>query len=64
MEKFGNLYIYKHITKKIILYVNQTIHRKYNLTIGQEFESATSLSEYTNKSRKPIAEWKEKQWIY
>lgn len=36
---------------------------KYNLTVGQEFESVESLSQYTNKSRKTIAQWKNKQWI-
>lgn len=36
---------------------------KYNLTIGQEFESLKSLSNYTNKNRKTITQWKNKNWI-
>lgn len=36
---------------------------KYNLTVGQEFESATTLSKYTNKSNKTITEWRNKGWV-
>lgn len=50
--------------KTVIITENFKRPEKYNLTIGQEFNSVNDLSEYTNKSRKTIAEWKEKQWIY
>lgn len=36
---------------------------KYNLTIGQEFYSTADLSEYTNKSRETISQWRQKGWI-
>ena len=36
---------------------------KYNLTIGQEFDSAESLSKYTNKTPKTITQWRSKGWI-
>lgn len=36
---------------------------KYNLTIGQTFESVVDLSTYTNKSNKTIAQWRKKKWI-
>lgn len=37
--------------------------KKYNLTIGQTFESAQSLCEYVGKSNKTITEWRSKGWI-
>lgn len=36
---------------------------KYNLKVGQEFESASALSEYTNKTNKTISQWRDKGWI-
>lgn len=36
---------------------------KYNLQVGQEFESMTALAKYVNKSPKCITEWKNKGWI-
>lgn len=51
--------------KKTVVVSEKFKHpEKYNLTIGQEFESVNSLSEYTNKSRQSISKWLNKQWIY
>ena len=36
---------------------------KYNLKVGQIFESITDLVKYTNKSHKCITEWSDKGWI-
>lgn len=36
---------------------------KYNLTIGQEFESCTELANYTHKSIQYISKWNKKEWI-
>lgn len=36
---------------------------KYNLVIGQEFESSTSLAEYTKKRVETISLWRKKEWI-
>lgn len=37
--------------------------KKYGLVVGQEFESASELVDYTKKNRKTIAEWRSKGWI-
>lgn len=37
--------------------------KKYNLTIGQEFESAQALCDYVNKSNTSISMWRSKGWI-
>ena len=39
-----------------------TLH-KYNLKVGQMFESMNELAKYVNKSPKTITEWKDKKWI-
>jgi len=36
---------------------------KYNLNVGQEFESHKALSEYTGKSIQSVNMWKNKTWI-
>ena len=36
---------------------------KYNLHIGDQFESYSLLSEYTGKSKQTISQWKKKGWI-
>lgn len=36
---------------------------KYNLFIGQEFESAQALCDYVNKSAQSISMWRSKGWI-
>lgn len=37
--------------------------KKYNLTIGQTFETAQALCDYVGKSNKTITEWRNKGWI-
>lgn len=37
--------------------------KKYNLTIGQLFESAQALCNYVNKTPKSISQWRSKGWI-
>ena len=36
---------------------------KYNLYVGQEFESRTKLAEYVKKNPKTVSEWISKHWI-
>ena len=36
---------------------------KYNLNIGQNFESCTALANHCNKTRKTISKWMDKGWI-
>lgn len=51
--------------KKVIIISEKFKHpEKYNLKIGQKFDSVNSLSEYTHKSRQSISKWINKQWIY
>lgn len=51
--------------KKCIITENikQNLLLKYNLSIGQEFESMNELAIYVGKSPKCITEWKDKNWI-
>lgn len=37
--------------------------KKYNLSIGQEFESCGDIAKYINKSNKTVSEWINKGWI-
>ena len=62
-QKSNNL---KSESKKKTVIISENFKRpeKYNLTIGQEFESISSLSEYTNTSRQSVSKWLNKQWIY
>ena len=49
---------------KAVIVTEQFKHpEKYNLNIGQQFESWKDLSTYTNKSNKTISTWKNKGWI-
>ena len=50
-------------TKKCVVTKLFKHPEKYNLTIGQEFDSVNHLSEYTNKSRQSISKWINKGWI-
>lgn len=36
---------------------------KYNLTVGQEFESQEELAKYTGKSVQSVVSWRKKEWI-
>lgn len=36
---------------------------KYNLTVGQEFDSSSDLGLYTGKSLKTVTQWRNKEWI-
>lgn len=50
--------------KKICTITSEFKHpEKYNLTVGQTFESATDLSTYTGKTTKSIAQWRKKKWV-
>lgn len=49
--------------KKCVITEKFKTPEKYGLTIGQQFESITELVEYTNVSRKTIAQWRQKEWI-
>jgi hypothetical protein len=50
--------------KKVVTITDKFKHpEKYNLTIGQEFESSLKLSEYTNVNKTNISRWKAKGWI-
>lgn len=37
--------------------------KKYNLSIGQEFDSCGDIAKYINKSNKTVSEWMNKGWI-
>lgn len=37
--------------------------KKYKLTVGQEFESVSKLSEYTGISASKLTIWRQKEWI-
>lgn len=43
--------------------MNKTVLKKYNLQVGQEFESHQKLAEYTGKNINTISQWKNKGWI-
>lgn len=36
---------------------------KYNLSVGQEFESQEELAQYTGKSVQSVVSWRKKEWI-
>ena len=36
---------------------------KYNLKVGQQFDSCTALAEYCNVSPKSVSAWMKKGWI-
>lgn len=49
---------------KTVIVTEQFKHpEKYNLNIGQQFESINSMAEYTGKSRKSVSQWYCKGWI-
>ena len=50
-------------TKQVIVTDKFNNPKKYNLTIGQKFESVTAISKYTNKSRVTISQWQNKGWL-
>ena len=50
-------------TKKCTITEKFKQPEKYNLTIGQEFDSVNELSKYTEKSRDTISKWRQKEWI-
>ena len=50
-------------TKTVTITENFKHPEKYNLKIGQEFESWKELSEFISKPNKTIATWKNKGWI-
>ena len=37
--------------------------KKYNLTIGQSFDTAQALCDYVDKSAQSISQWRSKGWI-
>lgn len=49
--------------KKCIVTSNFKHPEKYNLSIGQEFESSSDIADYTNKSNTTISQWRNKGWI-
>lgn len=56
--------INKSLAKKKCIVTDMFKHpEKYNLVIGQEFESCEELSHYTNKTIKTISQWRKKNWI-
>ena len=50
-------------TKAVTITENFKHPEKYNLKIGQEFESCMELTKYTNKSKQSISTWINKGWI-
>ena len=38
-------------------------YEKYNLKVGQQFDSCSELAEYTGKSKQTISQWMKKEWI-
>lgn len=49
--------------KKCIVTLNFKHPEKYNLSIGQEFDSSSDMAIYCNKTNKTITEWRNKGWI-
>ena len=50
-------------TKQIMITDKFKHPEKYNLSVGQTFESCTELANYTNKSNTTISQWIKKEWI-
>lgn len=43
--------------------IKESMLSKYNITIGQEFDSCEHLAKYVNKSLTSISQWRSKGWI-
>lgn len=51
------------IGKKCVITSNFKFLDKYNLKVGQEFDTMQKLANYCNKSYQCIIDWKNKSWI-
>lgn len=49
--------------KKVVITDLFKNKEKYNLSVGQEFESCSALSDYVHKSTKSVSKWINKGWI-
>ncbi len=64
-EKYNKEKEAKRICKEIRIVVTDKFKRadKYNLAIGQQFDSEKQLIEYSGKNKMAILRWKKKEWI-
>ena len=49
--------------KKVTITKEFNQPERYSLNIGQEFESASNLAEYSNVSNKTVTQWITKKWV-